>query len=123
MRCFLLSAGVKKGDRVGLFSPNRPEWWVADLAILSIGAADVPIYATNSAEESRYILSNSGSNICIVGTEDHLKRILEAKKKLPGLKTIIVIDNVKSSNKSVITLADAMKKGNPTKTRATWTRG
>jgi long-chain acyl-CoA synthetase len=108
---YLLSLGVKKSDRIGLFSPNRPEWWVADLAILSIGAADVPIYATNSAEESRYILDNSGSKICLVGTEDHLKRILEAKKKLPGLKHIILLDNVKSSNKSVITLAEAMKKG------------
>ncbi len=108
---FLLSAGVKKGDRVGLFSPNRPEWWIADLAILSIGAVDVPIYATNSAEESRYILANSGSKICIAGTEDHLNRIIEAKKKLPGLKNIIVIDDVKSSNKSVITMNDAMKKG------------
>jgi long-chain acyl-CoA synthetase len=108
---YLLSLGVKKGDRIGLFSPNRPEWWVADLAILSIGAADVPIYATNSAEESRYILDNSGSKICLVGTEEHLKRILEAKKKLPGLKHIIIFDNVKSPNKSVITLAEAMKKG------------
>jgi long-chain acyl-CoA synthetase len=108
---YLLSWGVKKGDRIGLFSPNRPEWWVADLAILSIGAVDVPIYATNSAEESRYIMDNSGSKICLVGTGDHLKRILEAKKKLRGLKQIIVFDNAKSSSKSVINLADAMKKG------------
>ncbi|MBN1497163.1 MAG: long-chain fatty acid--CoA ligase [Spirochaetes bacterium] len=108
---FLLSAGVKKGDRVGLFSPNRPEWWIADLAILSVGGVNVPIYATNSAEESRYILANSGSRICIAGTEDHLARIIEAKKKLPGLKTLVIIDNVRSSNKSVITMADAMKKG------------
>ncbi len=109
--CYLLSLGVKKGDRVGLFSPNRPEWWIADLAILSIGAVNVPIYATNSAEESRYILHNSGTRVCIAGTADHLDRILAAKKKLPGLKSIIVIDDVKSSVKSVTTLADAYRKG------------
>jgi long-chain acyl-CoA synthetase len=108
---YLLSVGVKKGDRVGLFSPNRPEWWIADLAILAIGGVNVPIYATNSADESRYILANSGSKICFAGTEDHLDKIIEAKKKVPGLKMIIVIDDVKSSNKSVITLAEAMKKG------------
>jgi len=47
---FLLSIGIRKGDKVALFSPNRFEWWVADQAILSIGAVNVPIYATNSAE-------------------------------------------------------------------------
>ncbi len=109
--CYLLSAGIKKGDRVGLFSPNRPEWWIADLAILSVGAVNVPVYATNSAEESRYILDNSGARLCIAGTGDHLEKILTAKKKLPGLKNIIVIDDVKTSNKSVITLAEALKKG------------
>ena len=49
--CFLISQGIKPGDKVALFSPNRYEWWVADLAILSIGAVNVPIYATNSADE------------------------------------------------------------------------
>lgn len=108
---YLLSLGVKKGDRVALFSQNRPEWWIADLAILSVGGVNVPIYATNSAEESRYILSNSGATICIAGTKDHMEKIQEAKKKVPGFKTTIVIDNVKSPNKSVITFAEALKKG------------
>ena len=57
LAAYLMAEGVKKGDRVGLFSPNRPEWWIADLAICSIGAVNVPIYATNSAEECRYILA------------------------------------------------------------------
>ena len=109
--CYLLSAGVKKGDRVALFSQNRPEWWISDLAILSVGAINVPIYATNSAEESRYILSNSGAKICIAGTKDHMEKIQEAKKKVPGFKTTIVIDEVKVPNKSVIAWADALKKG------------
>ncbi|MCU0577132.1 MAG: AMP-binding protein, partial [Desulfobacterota bacterium] len=53
---FLISKGIQPGDKVALFSPNRYEWWVADLAIISIGAVNVPIYATNSAEESRYVI-------------------------------------------------------------------
>ncbi|MCX7679476.1 MAG: AMP-binding protein, partial [Spirochaetes bacterium] len=56
---YLLSIGIEKGDKVGLFSPNRWEWHLAALAINSIGGVDVPIYATNSAEEAEYILSNS----------------------------------------------------------------
>ena len=58
---FLISRRVQPGDKVALFSPNRYEWWVADLAILSVGAVNVPIYATNSAEECRYIIENSDS--------------------------------------------------------------
>jgi len=68
----LLSLGVKKGDRIAVFSPNRYEWWVADQAILSIGAVNVPIYATNSAEEAHYVLDHSESKVCFVATEDHL---------------------------------------------------
>ncbi|HPN11959.1 MAG TPA: long-chain fatty acid--CoA ligase, partial [Spirochaetota bacterium] len=116
--CFLLSLGVKKGDRVALFSQNRPEWWIADMAILSVGAANVPIYATNSAEESRYILLNSGAKICITGTRDHTDKILEAKKKVPGFKTIIAIDQVKADGKKVFNWADALKKGDAYKNKA-----
>ncbi len=116
--CFLLSLGVRKGDRVALFSQNRPEWWIADLAILSVGAANVPIYATNSAEESRYILKNSGARICITGTKEHTDKILEAKKKVAGFKTIIAIDQVKADGKTVFNWADAMKKGDAYKNKA-----
>src|SRR5580693_1249713 len=42
--------GVKAGDRVGLFSTNRPEWHIADFAILGLGAADVPIYFNESPD-------------------------------------------------------------------------
>lgn len=55
---YLISKGIQPGQNVALFSPNRYEWWVIDQAILSIGAANVPIYATNSAEEARYVLEH-----------------------------------------------------------------
>lgn len=118
LACYLLSLGVKKGDRVALFSQNRPEWWIADLAILSVGAANVPIYATNSADESRYILLNSGSKICITGTNDHTNKIQEAKKKVPGFKMTIAIDPFKDANKGIINWADALKKGAAYKNKA-----
>lgn len=108
---FLLSIGVEKGDKVGLFSPNRWEWHLTALAINSIGAVDVPIYATNSAEESEYILSNSDSKICFVGTEDHLKRILSIRSKLAGMKEIIVFDEPSEKPENVLTLTDALKSG------------
>ena len=78
----LISSGIRKGDRVAIFSPNRYEWWVADLALLSVGAVDVPIYATNSAEEALYVLHHSKSRACFVGEEEQLGKILEIREKL-----------------------------------------
>ena len=108
---YLLSLGIKKGDRVAIFSPNRPEWWIADQAILSVGAVNVPIYATNSAEEARYIIENSDSRACITGTKEHCDKILAVRKKLPKLSKIISIDAIKTKDAKVITLAEAIKKG------------
>ncbi|MCU0848595.1 MAG: long-chain fatty acid--CoA ligase [Spirochaetes bacterium] len=115
---YMLSIGVKKGDKIGLFSPNRYEWWVADLAIESIGAVNVPIYATNSAEESRYILDNSESRLCFCGTESHLDRVLSVKGKLPKCKTLIIFDEPKKKRPNVLTMEEAYKKGESYKVKA-----
>ncbi len=108
---YLLSIGVKKGDRIGLFSPNRYEWWVADLAILSIGAVNVPIYATNSAEESEYVLQNSESRLCFVGTKDHMDKILQVKKNLKKMKEIILFDSLGKMPKGVLQLNECLETG------------
>ncbi|HOM30383.1 MAG TPA: AMP-binding protein, partial [Deltaproteobacteria bacterium] len=108
---FLINRGIQPGDKVALFSPNRYEWWVADLAIISIGAVNVPIYATNSAEESRYIIENSDSKMCFVGTREHMDKILSVKSKLPNLGEIIIFDDIENPPQGVITLKDAYKEG------------
>ena len=108
---FLISRGVQPGDKIALFSPNRYEWWVADMAILSIGAVNVPIYATNSAKESEYIIDNSDSRTCFVGTKDHMERILEVKGQLPSLGEIIIFDELDGPVEGVIELKTAMEEG------------
>ncbi len=108
---YLINKGVQPGDKVALFSPNRYEWWVADLAIISVGAVNVPIYATNSAEESRYIIDNSDSKKCFVGTKEHMEKILKVKEKLPNLGEIIIFDDLEKPPAGVITLKDALKEG------------
>jgi long-chain acyl-CoA synthetase len=108
---YLLSLGIKKGDRIAIFSPNRPEWWITDLAILSIGAVNVPIYATNSPEEARYILANSESRICFTGTREHCDKVLNVRKKLPKLSKVIVYDREKPKGNEFVTFADALQKG------------
>ena len=108
---YLLTKGINIQDKVALFSPNRYEWWVSDLAILSTGAVNVPIYATNSAEEARYVIDNSDSKICIVGTKSHLKKVLEVKPKLPNLTEIIIFDDLDKPIEGVITFKEALKIG------------
>ena len=108
---YFLTKGINIQDKVALFSPNRYEWWVSDLAILSTGAVNVPIYATNSAEEARYVIDNSDSKICIVGTKSHLKKVLEVKPKLPNLTEIIIFDDLDKPIEGVITFKEALKIG------------
>src|SRR3989338_7078801 len=62
----LLTLGLKPGDKVALLSENRSEWAYSDLAVLSLGCADVPLYPTDVAHQIGYILADSDSKIVIV---------------------------------------------------------
>ncbi len=88
----LLCLGLEVGDKVGLLSENRPEWAYSDLAILTIGCVDVPIYTTDVPPQIEYILLNSESKMVIVSNREHLQKILTIKSKLPHLRKIIVFD-------------------------------
>ncbi len=83
---------VKRGDHVGLISENRAEWLVSDLALLSLGAADVPRGNDSMAEELAYILGFSGCSLVIVENEEQLKKVYSVHEKIPGLKRFIVLD-------------------------------
>jgi long-chain acyl-CoA synthetase len=64
----LASLGVRPGDRIALLSENRPEWSMADLAILSLGAINVPIYTTQALDQIDFILSDSGAKAIFIST-------------------------------------------------------
>src|SRR6202021_969231 len=68
--------GVKTGDRVGLFASNRPEWHIADFAILGLGAADVPIYFNESPDRMVYILNHSGAEVVIPAGAGHTRGLV-----------------------------------------------
>lgn len=87
---YLLSEGIKKGDRVAILSENRPEWAVVDLAALSIGAVTVPIYFTNSSEQIEFILSDALISIIFVSHLGQYKKLFGNEKKM--LKGIVLFD-------------------------------
>ncbi len=65
----LRGLGLKEGDRVVLVSENRPEWCIADLAIMAAGCITVPAYTTNTERDHQHVLDNSGGRAVIVSTE------------------------------------------------------
>ncbi len=88
----LQALGVAPGDRVALLSENRPEWVIADLAILSAGAVSVPIYPTLPAAQVAYILQDSGAKGVVASDAKQLKKVLETRQTLPDLSLLIMMD-------------------------------
>ena len=82
--------GVRAGDRVGLFSPNRPEWHVADLAALGLGAVDVPVYFNESPERMVYILNHSGAKVVFVAGAEQTQRLLACRQRLETVEHVII---------------------------------
>jgi long-chain acyl-CoA synthetase len=90
----LLSNGIAPGDRVALVSENRPEWIIADLAIMSAGAITVPAYVTNTGNDHRHVLGNSGAHAVIVSTAALAARVLPAAAQIPSIKFAIAMEPV-----------------------------
>lgn len=88
----LADLGVKPGDRVALLSENRPEWSIADLAILSLGAINVPIYTTQAVDQIRYIVSDAGIRAIFVSNEKLFKHAAPSIEGLDFLERIIFFD-------------------------------
>ncbi|MPY86434.1 MAG: AMP-binding protein [Luteitalea sp.] len=88
----LMARGVQPGDRVAILSSSRPEWLLADLAILSIGAVTVPIYPTLAPAQVRYLLEDSGSRLLFVSDLDQAAKVQTARHLLPDLEGAILFD-------------------------------
>src|SRR5712692_6528223 len=89
----LAALGIEPGDRVALVSENRPEWVVADLAIMAAGAVTVPAYVTNTVEDHRHILGNSGARAAIVSTASLAARLIPAAAQVPSVRTVITMES------------------------------
>lgn len=90
----LAGIGLARGDRIGLISDNRKEWLMCDLAIVGLGAADVPRGCDATEGELSYILSWSECSITILENEKQLAKIVARKSEIPGLKKVVMFDAV-----------------------------
>ena len=104
--------GVASGDRVAIVSESRPDWVMADLAILTGGAVTVPIYPTLSPVQVHYVLQDSGAKAAIVSTREQLAKIQEVRHKLPALEAVILMDGwTPGDSPSVISLDTVADRG------------
>src|SRR6266511_3305705 len=92
LTCGLETLGLQPGDRVALMSESRPEWIIADLAILRSAAATVPIYPTLAPAQAAYILNDSGASLAFVSDRTQVAKLQEIRHLVPQLGLIIVID-------------------------------
>ena len=90
----LRKLGLDAGDRVALVSENRPEWCIADLAIMAAGCITVPAYITNTERDHAHILDNSGARAVIVSTRKLSKPLLPAIMRTGEAEHIIPIEGL-----------------------------
>jgi len=101
----LHALGIRAGDRIAIWSENRPEWNLADLAALAIGAVDVPIYATQTRSQVEYILADSAARAILVSSA-FAESALAIKSQLPDLEFVITLDRISGDVVDVESLID-----------------
>ncbi len=117
LACALKSIGVKRGDRIGIISDNRREWMKIDLAVLSLGAADVPRGSDTTVDEISYILAHAECAQVFAENARIAGLILSRKADLEKLSRIILIEDEKekigsvASGVEILTLAELASRG------------
>jgi long-chain acyl-CoA synthetase len=108
----LESWGIHKGDRVAILSENRPEWTITDFAALALGAVTVPIYATQTAEQTAFILNDSGARIAVVSTPNQLEKVLGVRSQTPVERVIAMdLDSASDAASGVVSARGLMQQG------------
>ncbi len=96
----LTSWGVGKGDRVAILAENRWEWPIVDFAVLAIGAVDVPLYSTLTAQQVAGMLSDSGARVVVVSTARQYEKIAAIRDQTQ-IEKIVVMDQIPEASQSV----------------------
>ena len=106
----LASIGVKRGDTVALMLSNRPEFHLADSAVMHLGAAPFSIYNTYTREQIEHLLGDAGSRV-VITEEGHLDTILAVADDLDSVEHVIVVDG--EPRGGAISLEDLAARGDP----------
>jgi long-chain acyl-CoA synthetase len=105
LRQFLLGSGLAPGDRVALFSENRPEWHIADFALLLSRLVVVPVYNTLSPSQIAYLLRHSECRAAIIAGATQWEVLRPLLPELAGLDTIISMEEIPGISASLPRIA------------------
>jgi long-chain acyl-CoA synthetase len=111
MACGLMSLGLAKGEKVAILSSTRVEWTLADIAGILCGCVTVPIYPSNLPDQVEYILAHSGARAAFVEDESQWNKVVGARKRLPELSTVILLDGDPEGKEGAIGLAGLRARG------------
>jgi long-chain acyl-CoA synthetase len=106
LRQFLLSSGLAPGDRVALFSENRPEWHIADFALLLSRLVVVPIYNTLSPSQVAYLLRHSGCRAAIIAGDTQWEVLKPLLPELAEMDTVVSIEETPGVHTSLPRIVD-----------------
>ncbi len=119
----LTALGIGAGDRVVLLAESRPEWLIADLAILTAGGVTVPIYSTLPAQQARYILNDAGARAAIVSTREQLEKIQKVRHQLPNLAAVVLIEGWTEQDSPSVMSFEALEARGHARMTAEWGSG
>jgi long-chain acyl-CoA synthetase len=109
----LLAAGVSAGDRVVILSENRPEYPIAETALMAIRAVPVPTYVTSMVSDLAHILRDSGATAAIVSTPELASRLIAGATEVHGLSLIVALDPVEAPGARLIAWSDLVADQRP----------
>jgi long-chain acyl-CoA synthetase len=106
--------GLRRGETIAILLSNRPEFHIADMAAVTLGATPFSIYQTYAPNQIEFVVSDAAARIAIVEWQ-YLDGLLEARKGLPGLEYVIVLDPPSDGAlpAGVITFAEVEESGRP----------
>ena len=108
----LTTLQIKKGEMVGLISENRPEWVVSDLAMMYLGAVNVPLYPTMTPKQIEFIFNDARVRCVIVSNQTQLAKVMKIVDLIPSLEHIIVFnEKVTSDDVRVVSYQSLMQRG------------
>ena len=88
----LIASGLEPGDPVGIMSPTRPEWTIADLAVLAAAGVTVPMYETDSAQRCAWVLGNTEARLVLAGSHELAERVAAAREEVGRPEELLVLD-------------------------------
>lgn len=115
----LLELGLTGDSHVAILSENRPEWVIADMGILALGAADVPLYPSQTAKQIEFILNDASCEAIVVSNKFQLTKILKVREALPALRHIIIMTTLDEEvPDGVVLFEDVLERGRKVNLRA-----